>query len=177
MAAALYMLVPGNSFIYYGEELGLTQDSSQSADEYKREPMIWDSKNLPEIHIGGVTTADESQCAYGGVKQQQGDSDSIFSFYRDIIKIKNSNHGIARGKLELNTVDDSNVLSYKIVNGDETLIVFHNLSKEESKSLSLSSDCTIKGALTALGSDSGKVTISGKTLNLPPFSSAVLKVS
>lgn len=177
MAAALYMLLPGNSFIYYGEELGLSQDGSQNADEYKREPMIWDSEKLPEINVGGVTKADESQCKYGGAKQQSEDSCSILSFYRRLIKIKNQNPEIARGTIDENESGDDSVMSCKLTSGDTTLLVYHNLSQEEERTVELSGDAELRGTLIASdNAENNSVSLDGKSLKLPAYSTAVLKL-
>ena len=40
------MLAPGNTFTYYGEEIGIESDGSK--DEYKRTAMIWDSEKPPD---------------------------------------------------------------------------------------------------------------------------------
>ena len=46
MAAALYMLAPGNTFTYYGEEIGIEAPSSNGDANYHT-AMIWDNENLP----------------------------------------------------------------------------------------------------------------------------------
>ena len=53
MAASVYMLFPGNPFIYYGEEIGITAPNTTSDSAY-RTPMIFDSNNLPNIWVNGV---------------------------------------------------------------------------------------------------------------------------
>lgn len=186
MAAALYMLLPGNSFIYYGEEIGMTQDSDEDADEYKREPMIWDDENLPDIYVNGVTTSDESQAPYGGVEQQQDDEYSLLNFYKRVIKIKNQNPEIARGTIKKVLVfDDDAVCGYVIeYDGNEVLIV-HNMSDTNFKTADLSDQIenpVIQGDLVASNGvdDEGNtvdnhISLNGTMLNLPPQSTAILK--
>mgnify|MGYP003295145568 CR=1 FL=1 len=52
-AAALYMLSPGNSFTYYGEEIGIEAPNTTNDASY-RTAMIWDNDNLPNIYVNGV---------------------------------------------------------------------------------------------------------------------------
>lgn len=86
MAASVYMLFPGNPFIYYGEEIGITAPNTTSDSAY-RTPMIFDSNNLPNIWVNGVGDV-AKDTKYGGAKQQQADPNSLLSFYSRIIKIK-----------------------------------------------------------------------------------------
>lgn len=187
MAAALYMLMPGNSFIYYGEEIGQTQEVEQNNDEYKREPMIWDSKHLPDIVVNDKATADEEHAPYGGVEQQKNDENSILNFYKRIIKIKNQNPIIARGEISEYTQDDPSLLAYQLSSkdSDDRIVIVHNLNKTETKTAEVKeSDAQLRGYLVASNGtdDDGKthnnqVKLSGNTLTLPPYSTAVILLS
>lgn len=186
MAAAVYMLTPGNSYIYYGEEIGLLQDSQAEGDEYKREPMIWDSEKLPDIRVNGKTGADNTQAVYGGVAQQEDDENSILNFYRRLIKIKNQNPEIARGTITgEEDFEDLNVCAFYVEYKGERLMIIHNLSREESKTLTVTEDMltdpALRGDLVASNvTDGGKtqtsyVSFNGDSLVLPPQSTAILK--
>ncbi len=51
MAAALYMLAPGNTFTYYGEEIGIEAPNTSNDASY-RTAMIWDNEKLPDMAKG-----------------------------------------------------------------------------------------------------------------------------
>ncbi len=177
MAAALYMLMPGNPYIYYGEEIGLSQNASADDDEYKREPMIWDKNNLPDIIVNGKTSAEESQAPFGGVKQQEKNEKSLLSFYKRIIKIKNQNPEIARGEIfEIKTGDNEIVEYYTEYKGSK-IYVIHNLNDSEEKNVRLPEKLRLRGDLVA--SNTKEIdkhpAVSEKALILPPYSTAVLK--
>ncbi len=184
MAAAMYMLMPGNSFIYYGEEIGQTQEIEQNDDEYKREPMIWDIENLPDIVVNGKAMADAEHASYGGVEQQMDDENSILSFYKRIIKIKNQNPLIARGEISEYELDDPSLCSYVLSDKSDKnkIAVIHNLSKTETKTAQIKeSGAKLRGYLVASnGTDeqgnvhNDSVKLSGDTLTLPPYSTAVI---
>ncbi len=177
MAAALYMLMPGNPYIYYGEEIGLSQNAAADGDEYKREPMIWDKNNLPDIIVNGKTSAEESQAPFGGVKQQEKDKNSLLGFYKRIIKIKNQNPEIARGEISEIKTDDNEIIEYCTEYKGSKIYVVHNLSDSEEKTVELPEGLALRGDLVA--SNSKKTdehpALSGKTLTLPPYSTAILK--
>lgn len=153
MAAAVYMLAPGNSYTYYGEELGVTVPSGFfQNDAYYRSAMIWDSDEEPEIWC----TADaKGNCEYGGVKQQTDDPDSLLSFYRRIIKIKNQNPEIARGHItETYTFDNNAVCAYKVEYNGESLLIIHNLDPDTAQTLNIGDimdKAVIRGDLYAQG--------------------------
>ncbi len=187
MVAALYMLMPGNPFIYYGEEIGLAQDATLDGDEYKRGPMIWDSKNLPDITVNNSVKADKSQALYGGVKQQQNDENSLLNYYKRIIKIKNQNPEIARGEIkEEKLSSDKSICAYSVSYKKNTVYIIHNLSDIEQKTADLKNiKCTpkLRGDLVASnGMDEDKtehnehISLNGSELKLPPYSTAVLKI-
>ena len=67
MAAALYMLAPGNTFTYYGEEIGIEAPNTSNDASY-RTAMIWDNENLPDIEVPGVAEVVKNEL--GGVEQQ-----------------------------------------------------------------------------------------------------------
>lgn len=97
LAAAVYMLAPGNPFIYYGEEIGVKAPNTTNDAAYRTQ-MVFDSDNLPDIYVNGI--GDEPDVPTGGgVKQQLADKDSLLNYYRRIITIKNQNPEIARGRI------------------------------------------------------------------------------
>ena len=178
MAAALYMMTPGNSFIYYGEEIGTSQDASMSADGYKREAMIWDSKNLPKIYVDGAAP-DADHASYGGVKQQLDDKSSILSFYKRIIKVKNQNPAIARGTItQTDLSDDVSVCSFCVEYEGTKLLIAHNLSADTENSVKLPSNGELRAGLNAAESEDGKkVEIRDGSVVLPPYSTAVVMLN
>lgn len=177
MAAAVYMMLPGNSFTYYGEEIGMQTPASNAAnDAYFRGPMIWDSTVEPDIWC----TADAySELPYGGVKQQTDDENSLLSFYRNVIKIKNQNPGIARGHVtEILDFDGNNsICAYRTTYDGKDILIIHNLDAENQHIITVSDDImknpALSGSLVASDSNS-TVTLSDGALTLPPQSTAIV---
>lgn len=179
MAASVYMLLPGNSYIYYGEEIGMSAPAT-SGDENFRTPMIWDSENPSNINVNGQNIASDPQC--GGVKQQQEDEYSLLNFYKRIIKIKNQNPEIARGKITSSEdFGDANILAYYVEYNDSKLMIIHNLSSTEEKNLTITSEMIgnpqIRADLTAaLSKENNKhISLDGDNLYMPEQSTVILK--
>lgn len=176
-AASVYMLFPGNPYIYYGEEIGLKAPNTTNDASY-RGAMIFDSENLPDIFVNGIGDEHEAP-AYGGVKQQLADENSLLNHYRRIIKIKNQNPELARGTItEMVTFDDKNIGAYKVEYDGSTLLVIHNFNKTTDKEITITEEMmknpTVRADLLADSSDS-HIEIKDGKFTLPPHSTVILK--
>lgn len=101
LAAATYLLGPGTPFIYYGEEIGMSGAPTLEHDAKLRTPMSWTADNK----TGGFTTAKPYRDLAGNVAAQNVESqlksaDSLHSFYKRLLQVRNSNPSIARGSYE-----------------------------------------------------------------------------
>ncbi len=189
MAAAVYLLTPGNSFTYYGEEIGMeVPEGCADNDAFYRGAMNWDEKNPNPIWC----TADAySDCPYGGVEQQTKDPDSLLSFYRDAIKVKNQSPQIARGDItDVISFNDSAICAFKVDYEGEEVMVVHNLNEEEGKTLTLTQEMlktpVIRGKLCALTFEMmeevqvqseekiTEISLTEMELKMPPLSTVVL---
>lgn len=176
--ASVYMLVPGNSFTYYGEEIGMTAPDTKS-DAYYRTGMIWDSENMPDILVNGMEI-EQSAPDDGGVEQQLKNDDSLLRFYQRIIKVKNQNPEIARGKIT-DTVDfdDANIGAYYVEYEGSKLLIIHNFNKTDSKELTITDDilakAEVRADLVTSSTDEHIVLNSDGTLTLPAISTVILK--
>jgi len=139
-AAALYILTPGNSFTYYGEEIGMkTPGNYHQNDAYYRSPMIWDSDVEPDIWCTADAFCDLD---FGGVKQQSEDENSLLNFYKRAIRIKSQNPEIARGRITevYEAEDDIGVCAFKIETEDSAVIVVHNVNGTKASELEITDE-------------------------------------
>lgn len=169
LAASMYMLMPGNSFIYYGEEIGM---NGSGIDENKRLPFLWsatNNKGIPKPPTAATQKVDTSVVT--ALDKQIKDKNSLVNFYKQIIKIKNENPAIARGKVEAIDSGVKELCVYKTVYEQQALYIVHNLSDSE---LTYELD----GALSATLAPSGaEPKLSGKTLTMPAKTTAILKAT
>ena len=171
MAAALYMLTPGNSFIYYGEEVGMT---GSGRDENKRLPMLWsvsDKTGIPNAPPNAEYFAQPDK----GVAEQLKDKSSLLNYYIQLIRIKNQNPEIARGVLKAITVQNAGIVAYSVKYNSSTLYVIHNLSTRP-VTLTFSKDqYGYKKIIDNLSVSGEKATLKGDTLTMPARSSVIIK--
>ena len=95
IAEALNLLMTGNAFIYYGEELGM---KGAGRDENRRAPMYWSDDPHAAGMCSGPAGMDEIRMEYGSLEKQAGDPDSIFNYVREAVRIRESLPAIARGR-------------------------------------------------------------------------------
>lgn len=171
MAASLYQLMPGNTFIYYGEEIGMI---GSGKDENKRLPMVWSVTNQKGI-TEAPPYADYTGTIEAGVAEQEKDQNSLLQFYKELIRIKNENPEIQRGKVTSLDLENPAVCAYSLEYNGSKIYVIHNLADEQAD-LDLSgdkySDLKIRGELKTNG---GKITLKNGRLTMPSMSTVVLK--
>lgn len=174
LAAALYMLCPGNSFTYYGEEIGIETEGSD--DKYKRTAMVWDSDDLPAITTEGVGA--DGTAPLGGVKQQLEDKNSLLNTYRKLIRIRMQNPEIARGNItETVSFGDNDCAGILIDDDGSRVLVIHNAAEEEKTvTVDMIENPELRGWSTATedGADDAAA-LDGTSLTIPARTSVVLK--
>jgi len=124
MAASLYLMMPGNSFIYYGEEIGMI---GSGIDENKRMPFLWSTKSKTGMTFS-PPNATQSENIDAGVLEQEQDEASLLQFYKKAIMLKNQNPEIARGSIKLIEVGDEKLCAYSSEYEGSKVYIIHNLS-------------------------------------------------
>jgi len=123
LAAAMLFSSPGTPYIYYGEEIGLTQGGT-GHDVYKRAPMLWDKSNqagfsqsphswVEQLELFGANfpnwwpafLAAQLNAADRSVAAQQQQPDSVWSLYQWLIAQK-------KQRAELGTAGHYNVQQF-----------------------------------------------------------------
>ncbi len=162
-AMALNLLMPGNAFLYYGEELGM---NGSGKDENKRAPMYWSENVQSEGMCSGPPDMDEVKMMYPCLEEQAQDDTSPFACVRQLISLRRRYPAIVSGKTTLLTQlsgDDVCVLA-RTMPGEETVVIVCNASDEEQ---------TVDFNDIREGSSQSKLLGRRDTLTLTPYAAAV----
>ena len=128
VAANLLLTLPGNPYLYYGEEIGML---GMKPDENIREPFLWDIRTRDRQRTswrrGRYTTSQTVR----PLAVQQTDPDSLFWHYKRLIHARNGhpvlNDNLSR--LEQTGVRQPGIIALirRSANGSRVLVV-HNLT-------------------------------------------------
>lgn len=121
LAANIYLLMPGNVFVYYGEEVGL---KGSGIDENKRLPILWNKDGVGVTTGPKDATYQQKDPIY--VDEALKDKDSLLNHYKRVISLRNQHSEISRNSVEIIDLNDDRlaVLDYG------SIVIVHNLSKE-----------------------------------------------
>lgn len=162
-AYGLLSMYNGNTFTYYGDEIGMIGSAS---DPDKRVGMLWDNNktNLTRTPPGAKTP----EYVFDGVKEQLADENSILNYYKLCNNARNAFPAIMRGVPEAVTYSDPNVAILKKTYNDSTVTIAINLS-ENAKTVT-----GIAGKLAQSICVKGSISFDGQSLEMPGRSIAIL---
>ncbi len=170
LALAMNLLTTGNAFLYYGEELGM---KGSGKDENKRAPMYWGDSGT-EGMTQGPKDMDSFEMKFPSLEAQKDDPWSIYSYVKEILRIRNALPVIARGRTWVHqdlTTDHVCMIMKEDGEHAPAAILMNISDTEETVDLSSTEFHHLLGILTV--NEQG-VTFKNDKLVLPPYAVAVL---
>jgi alpha-amylase len=125
VAAALLLTSPGTPFIYYGEEIGM---QGMKPDEDIRRPMQWNGDAKAGFTTGTPWRAPDTNYAQVNVAAESTDPNSLQSFYRTLINLRNQHPALKDGSLSLITTNNTGVYATLRIDTGEQILVLVNLT-------------------------------------------------
>lgn len=178
IAQAMNLFMSGNAFLYYGEELGM---KGSGKDENKRVGMYWSKDSNAEYMCDGPKDADSVKQKFDSLEEQKDVPSSVYSYVKNVIKIRNTYPAIARGENALvEEWTNENVCAIRKTYEDEEIIIVFNLSESDS-TIDLSqvkikdTNLSEENVATRLLTENQDVTVNGQTVTLPAYSVVILK--
>ncbi len=131
LAQGLNLLMPGNAFLYYGEELGM---KGSGRDENKRAPMYWSTDASADGMCAGPPEMEEVKMKYGSLEEQQADENSIYNYVKKAIHLRMEHPAVRLGKVQvIEELSGKNACAMTMECENETLLVLINSSDEEAE--------------------------------------------
>lgn len=112
-----------------GEEM-LRYLAAKSRD-HARTPMHWDDSENAGFTTGTPWIKVNSNYKEINAKAQRGDEDSVFSFYKELLKLRKKYDIIVYGTYELLLPEDEKLFAFTRTLGEKKLLTLCNFSEEE----------------------------------------------
>jgi glycosidase len=109
VAAGIYLTQPGVPFLYYGEEVGML---GTKPDPEIRRPMQWTGGPNAGFTTGVPWNEIGPNAADFNVADLQQDPNSLWSWYRDLVGVRNDTPALRRGEYLPLATGDPAVLAY-----------------------------------------------------------------
>jgi alpha-amylase len=167
MAAAMLLTLPGQPFIYYGEELGVR---GKKPDQDLREPMRWNrSPNAPGEATWETPTTHVDPAV--SVEAEQANPDSLLHFYTMLIHWRSQISALRDGAIHPLAAANPQLVAWKLDDASSHVLVVHNLSGA-AQSLDLSGEAHVSKVLHQTGTGAE---VHNSNVKLPPYSSVILQ--
>jgi alpha-amylase len=147
-AAAMLLTAPGVPFLYYGEEIGMAgKRGAENTDIKRRLPMQWTAGTNAGFTTGTPWTPLYPFYSATNVEFQTNKPDSLLSFYRDWIHLRNQHPALLFGKTYILGSSDPAIYAILRSGPDEDILALVNLSDKPVTNYTLSLDAgPLKGA-------------------------------
>lgn len=130
MAANLLLTLPGNPFIYYGEELGM---QGKKPDEYIREAFLWNKRFVDADRTNWIKPKYNTDSKVSPLKVQQADADSLYNHYRTLIQLRKSQPALSQvspPNLQTSKYASKEVVSFIRPHQTGDLLILQNLTEK-----------------------------------------------
>ncbi|RCS30333.1 DUF3459 domain-containing protein [Rhodanobacter denitrificans] len=168
-AAAMLLTLPGEPYIYYGEELGTL---GKKPDPALREPMRWQRATRAK----GETrwkTGNPANGAAVSVEAEQADPHSLLHFYTRLIHWRSEVPALRDGGFRAYPEASDHLAAWERSDGRDTVLVVHNLSNQpQTMALDVPGEPHYTRVLKQTGPGAA---IHGSTLSVPAYTSVVLQ--
>jgi alpha-glucosidase len=151
LMAGLYLTLRGTPIMYYGEEIGMTNNDPKRKEDVKdpigrlgwpeekgrdgeRTPMQWNSGPNAGFTKGTPWLPVPPTAETHNVAAELKDPNSILQFYKRLLALRHHEPALLEGEYIPLNEDDPNVLAYLRTYKNEAVLVVLNMSTKEQKS-------------------------------------------
>lgn len=129
LAAAILLTLPGQPYLYYGEEIGML---GTKPDPYIREPFLWTSEEEDPDKTNWIHSEFSTVKHIDPLDLQRMNPESIFNYYKSLIALRKSEPALGQiisPNLQSVNLNDDSLLCYARPHAEKNILVIHNLSK------------------------------------------------
>ena len=122
MAADIYLMLPGNPYVYYGEEIGML---GKKPDEDIRLPFKWGNEYDTRWRSNSLNKD------LATVSEQLEDEDSLLNHYKNLIAVRNNSEALSSGALDFVSFNKNYVVGQIRYTESDAMLVLHNVSEND----------------------------------------------
>ncbi|MGL4335554.1 MAG: alpha-amylase family glycosyl hydrolase [Turicibacter sp.] len=122
LAAEIYLMLAGNPYIYYGEEIGML---GRKPDEDIRFPFKWGNDSQPTWRTDTYNTD------LADVQMQLADDTSLLNHYKSLIKVRNESEALTSGDMVPVAFDKGFAVGHIRSTDKEAVLVIHNVKDKD----------------------------------------------
>jgi trehalose synthase len=136
MVYSLMFSLPGTPVLFYGEELGMGEDTEINGRSAVRAPMQWSRaknggfSNAPAKSLVGRTVADGFSPAHVNASDQRHEPNSLLRFMRLLIQRYRASSEMGWGECTVLTQPARSVLVHSLASDEGRMIAMHNFSAD-----------------------------------------------
>ena len=172
LAGAMNILMSGNVYVYYGEELGM---KGAGKDENKRAPMYWSAGDgASDFGIcAGPADMEDVEMKFPAYDEQKDDPYSIWNYYRQAVHIRDAYPSVANGIVSVSELSTDTVAVYeKAADQQEPVLLVMNISDQPAEVDLGDSGYSQLAAVLVVNEE--RITFENGKLSLPAYGTAVL---
>jgi alpha-amylase len=131
MAANLLLTLPGNPYLYYGEELGML---GKKPDEKIREAFLWDYRYEDKFRTNWQKPRYNTDSKVSPLAVQINDSNSVYNHYKKLISIRKAHKGlcsVSPPNLRKTDIEIEGIIGFVRPHIDGNLTIFQNISESK----------------------------------------------
>ncbi len=159
-AAALYLMLPGRPFLYYGEEIGM---QGAGPDEEKRTPMLWGEDDPLQTRW----RESKYNAKTVPVAEQLAQEDSLLTAYVRLLQARAAYPALRQGDFAPADCGNARVAVFLRAVEDQRLLVLVNLEKTEQQAV------LPEGDWTPLWSLDGALPAPGEPVSIPAYGALI----
>ncbi|WP_044198232.1 alpha-amylase family glycosyl hydrolase [Dyadobacter tibetensis] len=170
-AASILLTLPGQPYLYYGEELGML---GTKPDPHIREPFLWSSDPSDKARPNWIEPIFSTMGNVTPLAEQQKDPGSIWNHYKKLIDLRLAHpalNSVEEPNITPYQIDHPQVLAFTRQSSEEQLLIIHYLGSHPCKI-----PFTVPFQFTVLFSFRSGVDWIGKRLLLKSHSLLVLQL-
>ncbi len=196
LMAGLYLTLRGTPIMYYGEEIGMTNNDPKRRQDVKdpigklgwpqekgrdgeRTPMQWDTSANAGFSQAKPWLPVPASYKTHNVATELKEPDSVLNFYRHVLALRHQDAALRDGEYVALNESDPNVLSYLRRYKDEAVLVVLNMSSNSQKvsfDLQRQGVSGLKATTMLTTGTANRESAALKSVSLEPFSVYIGKI-